>query len=432
EDNSVLTGAHDLHLSATSDNSVNTIAKAGGKAGTGVGVGGALATSLANNETRTTLGSGSDQSFGGDFSAKANHVGSTTTFADGSAGGDSAAIGVALGLNIVNDNTLSTSKRNITAAGDISFIAHAAAASSAGAKASATGAKDEGDNPDDQGVDKKIGAERKLANDKAIETGTTGTDGVSDTPKAETSEGGVSVAAAIGVNIASSTALAEIPAGRTVSSEGILTLSSSNNSDATAKANGMATGAGAANVGAAVAINLVSAKNQALVGSGAEITADWLTLEAKRTEVKDDTTDVVGAEAISGASGGKVGIAGSLALNLSDSKNEAIIGKNSTVTLDGGDIKLVAEGATSATVLATAKGSAVSSDEKVVATGDTALITADTLIGAAAGQVSLTPVGVNQDDLKFTLHDGNSLLVSLDGATKLQDVITKINNATGN
>ncbi|MCP4994985.1 MAG: hypothetical protein GY934_14550, partial [Gammaproteobacteria bacterium] len=278
--------------------------------------------------------------------------------------------------------------------------------------------------------DKKIGAERKLANDKAIETGTTGTDGVSDTPKAETSEGGVSVAAAIGVNLASSTALAEIPKDGVVSSGGMLTLSSSNKSDATAKANGMATGAGVANVGAAVAINLVSAKNQALIGSGATMTADWLTLEAKRTEAKGDTTGMVGAEAISGASGGKVGIAGSLALNLSDSKNEAIIGEGSTVTLDGGDIKLVAEGATSATVLATAKGSAVSSDEKVVAAGDTALITADTLIGAAAGQVELTPVGVNQDDLKFTLHDGNSLLVSLDGATKLQDVITKINNAT--
>jgi mucin-19 len=76
-----------------------------------------------------------------------------------------------------------------------------------------------------EGVDKQIGAERSLADQKATETGTTGTSGAAATPKAETSEGGVSVAAAVGVNIADSTARAFIPDNGTVSSGGLLTLS---------------------------------------------------------------------------------------------------------------------------------------------------------------------------------------------------------------
>jgi hypothetical protein len=52
--------ARDLSLSATSDNSVITTAKAGGAAtgGSGVGIGGAVAISVVNNETQAFLGSG--------------------------------------------------------------------------------------------------------------------------------------------------------------------------------------------------------------------------------------------------------------------------------------------------------------------------------------------------------------------------------------
>jgi mucin-19 len=231
-------------------------------------------------------------------------------------------------------------------------------------------------------VDKQIGAQRDLADKKADETGTKGTGEAKETPKAETSEGGVSVAAAVGVNIATSTARAFIPDNGRVSSGGLLTLSSSNKTDATAKADGSAVsaedanGAASVNVGVGVAINVVNAVNEAYVGSGSTIDAQWLTIEAKRTEVSGETAGKIGAEAISGASGGKIGIAGSLALNIAESRNEALIKDGATVTLAGGDLKIVAEGATSSTVLATAKGAAVEQKAKVTAAGDTALITA--------------------------------------------------------
>ena len=67
EDGVVLTGAKDLILSATSDNSVITEAKAGGAAtgGSGVGIGGAIGISVANNETRAELGAGGLQTVTG-------------------------------------------------------------------------------------------------------------------------------------------------------------------------------------------------------------------------------------------------------------------------------------------------------------------------------------------------------------------------------
>ena len=67
-----------------------------------------------------------------------------------------------------------------------------------------------------RGVDKQVGDQRGLADKKATDTGTKGTGDSKETPTAETSGGGVSVAAAVGVNIASSTAQAYIPDGGVV------------------------------------------------------------------------------------------------------------------------------------------------------------------------------------------------------------------------
>ena len=52
-------------------------------------------------------------------------------------------MGIALGLNVVNDSTLATTSRTITAGGDVTFSAHASAATAAEGKASAAGAEEE-------------------------------------------------------------------------------------------------------------------------------------------------------------------------------------------------------------------------------------------------------------------------------------------------
>ncbi|MCX5734321.1 MAG: LEPR-XLL domain-containing protein, partial [candidate division NC10 bacterium] len=149
EDTAILTGAHNLTLSATSDNTTTTTAKAGGTASGsgGVGVGGAVAIATVNNTTDAVIGSGTTLvptlTVTGALSATATHTGVTTTVADGTAGGESAAIGIALGLNVVADTTLATTARDVTAGGAVTFAAHASAATSTDAKASAAGAPEE-------------------------------------------------------------------------------------------------------------------------------------------------------------------------------------------------------------------------------------------------------------------------------------------------
>ena len=114
-DTAKLTGTiNSLTLSADSISSATTTTTAGGMAagGSGVGIGGAISIAVLNTDTRAFIGSGDALILGGDLSATATHTGSTVTKADGAASGGSAAVGIALGLNVVNDSTLSTTERN--------------------------------------------------------------------------------------------------------------------------------------------------------------------------------------------------------------------------------------------------------------------------------------------------------------------------------
>ena len=203
-----------------------------------------------------------------------------------------------------------------------------------------------------KGVDNQVNAQKGLADKKATEGGTTGT-GTTTAPSAETSGGGVSVAAAVGVNIATSKAQAYIPASGKITAGGILTLSASNNTDAKASADGSATGSSSVGIGAAIALNVPILKNEAYIGENATISAGGLVVEALMTDVDGDKKQEFGAEATSGASGKSVGIAGSLALGILDAESSAVIKSGAHVTITGGgDVRLTAENTTVNTVIA--------------------------------------------------------------------------------
>jgi mucin-19 len=93
----------------------------------------------------------------------------------------------------------------------VTFKAHASSSTTAEAKASAAGAEEEkADTPTKTELTSRLAPNeawrtRRLPKAARREQATT------TTPSAETSEGGVSVAAAVGVNIATSTAQAYIP-----------------------------------------------------------------------------------------------------------------------------------------------------------------------------------------------------------------------------
>src|SRR5690606_17099432 len=104
--------------------------------------------------------------------------------------------------------------------------------------------------------------------------------------------------------------------GRKITSTGgALSVTSTAETDASAKADGSQVDNGKTNVGvgAAVAVNAVAASNVATVADNADVSTKGLTVKAgmKDATAKNDFV----ADAKAGAGAGNVGVAGALAIN---------------------------------------------------------------------------------------------------------------------
>ena len=81
------------------------------------------------------------------------------------------------------------------------------------------------------------------------------------------------------------------------------------------------TGGTGTGVGVAIGLNVANVTTRARIGD-ADVTAEGVTVEAKMRETGSgddkDSTHRFGAQATSGAGGGKTGIAGSLAINVAN------------------------------------------------------------------------------------------------------------------
>ena len=140
----------------------------------------------------------------------------------------------------------------------------------------------------------------------------------------------MSVAAAASINIVTANAIAKLADNQTITtSGGAVSLHTSSDADATAKAKATAVKAKTANIGAAVALNLVHVTNEASLGVDAVVSSNGLDLvAAMRSSGGANGKHELDAEATSGAGGGKVGIAGSLALTIADIETNAVIHSN--------------------------------------------------------------------------------------------------------
>ncbi len=341
ENSAQLVGAHDLDMIAKGDHEMTTEAKGGASGGTAITP--VAGITYANHQTEVLIGTGGTLTLTGALDAQADHTGKVATTAEGETQGSDVAVGASLALTITSDTVLATANRSITTGSAATLQAHGSSSSKADAKAAAKGAEeDDGSNPD--GVDDQAGSQREGVNTQSQARG--GSDSGSDTPSASTSEGPVSVAAAIAINIADATSRASVADGVTINADGAFKLSAGANADASAIADGSATDAGDVGIGAAVAINKSDVVNQASLGNpdadGATTTvnADGVTVEAVMTNVAAESTDrhTTEAKAKSGAAGGDVGVAGSLALNMVNLSTAATIDGDADVNLqDGGD-----------------------------------------------------------------------------------------------
>ncbi|HTZ05978.1 MAG TPA: carbohydrate-binding protein, partial [Gaiellaceae bacterium] len=378
DDGATLTGTKNLTATALDTDAMTTTANGGAAAKSDSLVFSAqVAISISNVTTSATIGSGAATTLTGGLTAHATQNASVTTKAVGAVKGGNAGIGLSLALTVANHLVDSQLKRDLAAAGAVSFTADGSSMTDSEATASAAGAKDKDSDTSTKDVNGKADSNLAVGNDASNKE--SGKDsGTSSTPKASSGEGGgssVEVAAAAAITKVTSKSIAALTDGLTFSTTGALSLSSSANTDSTAKASGSAVDGSSLNIGAAVAIDVPTVVNEASVGVGTLVDSHGLSLAATMRNLSGDQKHSFDAEATAGAGKGKFGIAGSLALTIADVTTNAEIHANDgrgppNDQLHGFDLSLTA----TSTVETTDKAKANDTDAKTVGVGAGAAI----------------------------------------------------------
>ncbi|MGN6157707.1 MAG: hypothetical protein ACTHNL_06410, partial [Devosia sp.] len=345
EDSAEVGGAGLVSLAASGAFETTADGTAGADSDTGIALTPALGLNLVSDTTTAQLGSGSTLS-AGSLDISATQTATTTTNASASAAGGKAAVGAAIAVALVNDDVVATTNRSITTTGDVSFTAMGESEGNLATSASASGAKAADDNGDASGTSSSSQTENKDVDTKVDDQLKTGeskqnasnigdssqksaasneVDNGGDKRSAKSSEGKVSVAAAISVNVQNSSVTAVVPDGVVIDAGDKLTIASGNTTGAKTTADGSAVGeAGAKSqvgIAAAVALNVITKTTTASLGHGGSTHhANGVDIEASQylDGAKQPVGDDYETTATSGAGGSKIGIAGSLALNLVD------------------------------------------------------------------------------------------------------------------
>ncbi|MGY3658238.1 LEPR-XLL domain-containing protein [Bradyrhizobium sp. USDA 376] len=291
DDGAVLAGAKDLTLIATSIHTMETDAM-NGAVGKSTSVTPVIAISISDNDVSAKLGTGGELDIGGAFTASATLTDQVTTSAEGDTQAGTA-IGISIGLSFVNDHSLATTGRDlVTTGGAAAFLSNAISISETRAKASAAGGEDETKNNSNGGksIDQKTTGQKNFANSAATSKNSNakGT-GATDTNKASSGGGNVTVAGAVALDVQNATSTASISDNRKVTATGLLTVHSALNSDGHATADGKATTeSGGTGVGLGVAIALNNPTNLGYIGNNTDIHAGGVIVEAVMDERKID------------------------------------------------------------------------------------------------------------------------------------------------
>ena len=244
-----LTHAGALSLTAIGEHALTTTAEAG--AGGSVAISPAFALAVGINQTTALLPDGAAVTSDGNLTISATHKGSTITSAKADAAGEKAGFGVGFGLTVAVDDAIARLGRDVTSgSGNAVITAHTLSDASATATASALGAK-----PPQAGSGEPENAEKQTGDNFGFITGKVPAKNKTNVPElppntTQTSGGsGISIGAALGVNVAVSRSEAEITQGTTLTMKGdtsTVTFSAANDTDAAATANASAVGKGMA------------------------------------------------------------------------------------------------------------------------------------------------------------------------------------------
>jgi len=455
-DGTTLTTPGSVTISAAAIRDITTKAEAGASGGTSVTP--ALALSLVNNTTTAQLGtSDTAQQSAGDINILASQQATEETAASGIAAGSEAAIGAAVAVALVNDTVSATTLRDLNARNNVTLRSWGASLNTLEATASASGSEAADADGDaaagqDSSVDATVTSNLTHASDQqdSADVGDTdqqqaSADGAADESgrSASTGEGTgkVTVAAAVGVNVQSSSVSAGVPDGKNITVGGMLTVATSNNTTASVTTDGTAVGdaLAAVGIGAAVAVNVVHTNNDATLGNGTttagSINISALKFDVAKLMVGDPATAVTDtylASATSGAGSSSVGLAGSLALNLVDTQSQASIAGDAIVTLTGGDLTLASNNQTNSTATAVPDetgaaggkvGVGASVALNIIANRSTATLGDDAVL-TGAGDITLSATSVHE--VTTTAEAGSEGGISITPVVAL----SMINNTT--
>jgi hypothetical protein len=350
QDGVVLDGAHGLTVSAASHDGALLTAEAGADAPGGDGGAGAATIAVLVPTTAARIGIASDITTTGAVTVAASHTGDSASTIDSNANGADTVVGIAIGVDYLNANTTADVDRNLSAGDAFTISAHTETTATASAKASAKGGKGDNGNAPSNGVDQQANTERDYANGQITSNGGQATNNNENT-QAKTSEGGISVAGALGLNIVHVHSDAILPDGLTIGAGGPLVVSAWNDASGTAAADGQATGQSKTGVGAAIAINYIDAEATGRIGVDT-VDAHGVTVEA--TQGGPNNQETYAATAISGAGAKNTGIAGAVALNLVlTNTHDASIASGASVDAHAGDVSVLAASTTTDTSSAT-------------------------------------------------------------------------------
>lgn len=288
----------------------------------------------------------------GDMIVRAKSSKKRKTSTNGKAAGASVAVGGAVSVAAGSMNQYAYMERNLSGADNITVTAESTNSSETTSIAGANGASapEEDDDSDDSG-DSDGESHSKTSPDelvnKALESGKKtggGTGNITETDSktpqsAETTEGKVTVAAAISVDVWKDNTLAAVNAN--TQSKGKLTVEANAKNDVTVTANASAV-LGTNGVGVSVAILAGKLTNKAVI-TGTH-TSGTFSIKAVMADEEDadgnlkEGTNNISVISISGAGASNVGVAGAVSINIFDTDYLASIGTdtaNANLTATG-------------------------------------------------------------------------------------------------
>ena len=421
-----LSGAHNLTVDATSTQSMITTTQGGASGSTAITP--VIAIDITDNDTEATLGTGAALSLTGSVSILASLTDQVEDMASGATQSMGTGVGITVVVTVVNDDSLATTGRSLaTTGGGITLDATTLSSSQSNATASVAGGEQQsgsGQSVDNTTATQSGYGDKEVKSANSNAKGTQGSDGNN---KANSSQGSISVAGAVAVNVEDGSAEAYIADGLSIAAVGALLVTTAAQVNGQAIASGAATTAsGGTGVGIGVSVEVANETNEAYIGNGTTIKAGGLTVKAgmasRSIPVATTTVPVVDTTKNAIFLGLGTGLTSGNAVTYSDGGGTAIGGLTNGNTyyadsLGNGYFQFydtaahaAAGGATGLETLTSAGSGTQSFSTKLLG-----LLTTSTVTFNAGGSVTLLNLGAYSD-----LHTGD--VVTYSGAT--QDGLT--------